>query len=361
MPSGAETEITATEISATGEFAVAAAQAGAALAEGAARSFFLAPWWWCTMLAAGVPPGARPHFLLHDGCLLPLWQGPGARLESLAGPYTCVFQPLFPAATTAAAIRRHGAALAQPLRRAGVVQLDAIDGEASWVAPFLAGLRDGGLHPLRFDHFGNWHEPLAGRGWDAYLAARSGALRETIRRKGRQTSGIQTGGVAFERVTGGPGLEAAIAGYEDVYARSWKVAEPFPRFNAEMMRAAAGAGALRLGLLRAGATVIAAQIWIVANGSAMVVKLAHDEAFRKLSPGTVLTARMVRHMIEDDHAEELDFGRGDDPYKELWTTQRRQRVGFVLANPWRPAGALAIARHLAGRLRRGFGPRGFGQ
>lgn len=345
MPSGAETKITA-----TGDFAVAMAPAAAALAEGAARSFFLAPWWWRTMLAAGVPPGSRPRFLVHDGCLLPLWEGPGARLESLAGPYTCVYQPLFPPGATADAIRRHGAALARPLRRAGVVRLDAIDGEASWVAPFLAGLREGGLQPLRFDHFGNWHEPVAGRGWDDYLGARSGALRETIRRKGRKSSGVE-----FERVTGGPGLEAAIAGYEDVYARSWKVAEPFPRFNAEMMRAAAGAGALRLGLLRAAGTVIAAQIWIVANGSAMVVKLAHDETFRKLSPGTVLTARMIRHMIEDDRAGELDFGRGDDPYKELWTTHRRQRVGFLLANPWRPAGALAIAQHLAGRLRRGFG------
>ena len=345
MPSGTNPEITV-----TGDFAVAAAQAGEALAEGATRSFFLAPWWWRTMLGAGVPPGARPRFLIHDGCLLPLWEGPGSRLESLAGPYTCVFQPLFPAGTTAASIRRHGTALAWPLRRAGVVRFDAIDGEASWLPPFLAGLRDGGLHPLRFDHFGNWHEPVAGRDWDAYLGARSGALRETIRRKGRKTSGI-----AFERVTGGAGLEAAIAGYEDVYARSWKVAEPFPRFNAEMMRSAADAGALRLGLLRAAGTVIAAQIWIVANGSAMVVKLAHDEAFKKLSPGTVLTARMIRHMIEDDRALELDFGRGDDPYKELWTTQRRQREGFLLADPWRPVGALAIARHLAGRLRRNFG------
>ena len=47
----------------------------------------------------------------------------------------------------------------------------------------LAGARAGGLVPLRFDHFGNWREELAGRDWAAYLASRPGALRETIRRR----------------------------------------------------------------------------------------------------------------------------------------------------------------------------------
>ena len=118
------------------------------------------------------------------------------------------------------------------------------------------------------------------------------------------------------------------------------------------MREAADAGALRLGLLEQDGQVIAVQIWIVANGSATVVKLAHDEAFKPLSPGTVLTARMIRHLIDEERVNELDFGRGDDAYKALWTTARRQRIGLVLANPWRLEGATAILRQTAGPLRR---------
>ncbi len=331
---------------------VAAPVEGSALAAGAAASFFLAPWWWRTMLAAGVPAGQRARVLLAErqGGLLPLWTGGGGGLEGLAGPYTALYQPLFPADITPAGIRDAAVAWAGPLRQAGLVRLDALDGEAAWLAPFVAGLRAGGLRALRFDHFGNWHEPLEGRGWETYLAARSGALRETIRRKSRRAAGVD-----FELVDGGGGLEAGIVGYEDVYARSWKVPEPFPAFTATMMREAAAQGVLRLGLLRAEGVVIAAQIWIVANGSAMVVKLAHDEAFKRLSPGTVLTARMIRHMIEAEPVTELDFGRGDDPYKELWTTRRRQRIGYMFANALHPAGAMAVLRHVAGQIRRRIG------
>jgi CelD/BcsL family acetyltransferase involved in cellulose biosynthesis len=108
-------------------------------------------------------------------------------------------------------------------------------------------------------------------------------------------------------------------------------------------------------------------MWVVHDGVAAVLKLAHDEAHKALSPGTVLTARMVMHLLGTGEASTnevstgetsnggvttLDFGRGDDPYKRLWASARRQRIGVMLASPWHPAGAALIARHLAGRLRR---------
>jgi len=95
--------------------------------------------------------------------------------------------------------------------------------------------------------------------------------------------------IAFEIVTRPEDIESGIAAYESVYARSWKVPEPFPRFNAQMMRHAAGIGVLRLGLLHArpdsgGSNPIAVQLWIVMNGQASVLKLAHDAAYKALSP-----------------------------------------------------------------------------
>ena len=331
------------------DFAATEARCAALLTAGAAESFFLAPWWWRTMLAAGMQGGETARFIIAEEAgmprmLLPLRVARDGTTESLTGPYTCFYRPLFASDLDAAGIERAGRVAAQALRGAAVVRLDAIDGAAAWLPPFEAGLRAGGLRPLRFAHFGSWHEPVTA-GWDAYMAARPGGLRETVRRKLKRDKGVTLDIITTE------GLEAGIAAYEEVYARSWKVPEPFTRFNGEMMREAAAAGALRLGILRSEGQVIAAQIWIVANGAAMVVKLAHDEAFKPLSPGTVLTARMIRHLLEEG-IQRLDFGRGDDPYKQSWTTRRRQHIGIVLANPWRPRGAATILRHVAGQWRR---------
>ena len=82
-----------------------------------------------------------------------------------------------------------------------------------------------------------------------------------------------------------------------------------------------------------------------------MLKLAHDEEAKGISPGTVLTAMMVRRLLEKERLTELDFGRGDDPYKALWVSRRRQRIGVVIASPWRPTGITLIARHLLGRTR----------
>ena len=197
----------------------------------------------------------------------------------------------------------------------------------------------------RFDHFVNRYEPIAGRRWADYLNDRPGALRETVRRKLKRCARE----TRLETFAGQPQLERGIEAFESVYRASWKQPEPFPRFNAALMRDAAGRGALRLGVLWAGDLPAAAQFWIVADGCATVVKLAHDEGFRPLSPGTVLTAMMVRHLLDEERIESLDFGRGDDPYKALWTTQRRQRIGLLLMNPRRPSGLLAIARGVLAR------------
>ncbi len=84
-----------------------------------------------------------------------------------------------------------------------------------------------------------------------------------------------------------------------------------------------------------------------------MLKLAHDEAQRALSPGTVLTAWMIAGLIEEG-VRTLDFGRGDDPYKQLWTTQRSARVGLVLARPWSVAGGAALGWQWASDALRGL-------
>ena len=327
-------------------------------AAGARHSFHLGRPWFQAVLAEAMPPGARPLFLLcrpenrptgnGSGVLFPLRTlAGGGRLEALSTPYSCLYQPLAAPAATAAELCAAGQAFARFCRGRGQVRLDALDAHWWGLPPLLEGVQAAGLVALRFDHFGNWHEEVAGRSWADYLAARPGALRETIRRRLGQAE--RDPAIALEMIDSPAGLEAGIAAYEEVYARSWKQAEPFPRFSAVLMRAAARAGALRLGLLRLNGRPIAAQYWTVVGGTATVLKLAHDEAARARSPGTVLTAAMIRSLLEREGVAELDFGRGDDAYKALWSSRRRQRIGVMLANPRGLAGLLALGRHRLGR------------
>ncbi len=324
----------------------------AALFTAAAADFFATGAWWRSVLAAGMPEGADPCFLLCSDerqpvAIVPLIRIDGGRtLQSLTNPYTCLWHPLLAPNLDPSAIRGVGQALGRFCRRWPTVRLEAMAGDFPASESLLAGARRAGVFAARYAHFGNWHEPIAGRSFDQYLSARPGALRETVRRK------LRRAGATLEIVSTSDALSAGIAAYEDIYARSWKVPEPYPRFNAEMMHQAASIDALRLGLLHANGRAIAAQIWIVFAGRATVLKLAHDESDKELSPGTVLTALMLRELIDRERVAEIDFGRGDDAYKQLWTTQRRQRIGVLLSNPLRPSGLAALARQWAGAARR---------
>ena len=309
--------------------------------------------WYGAVCAAAIPAGDRPVFLLLEQAgqpvaIVPLLQAAGG-LGSLQTPYTCLWHPLFARDAGDALVRAAGRAFAGYCRGA-VTRLDALDPKASYLRPFLAGARGRGLVALSFAHFGNWYCSVEGIDWPAYLAVRPGKLRQTIRRKTKRFLGSEGG--SFDVVVGANGLEDGLKAYSQVYARSWKEPEPFADFVPSLMRACAMDGSLRLGVLRQAGEAIAVQFWIVREGWAAVQKLAHDEARKSLAPGTVLTGLMIRQLLERDGISELDFGRGDDPYKKDWTGLRRQRAGVLLVDPLTPTGLLAIAKHGVGLLRK---------
>jgi hypothetical protein len=313
---------------------------------------FASRFWYDCMLAHALPAGAEPVLALcgpDEGLLVPLLRQ-GGRWGALVTPYSLEWHPLVAPEQGAAQRAAAGRGLARLLRGQPPMRLDTLDAEATGLSDMLEGLRSAGIAIGRYGHFGNWHQRLApGGGWEDYLAARPPALRNTIRRKLRRAEER----FGFELVRGpGPALEAAIAAYTTVRERSWKPSEPFPDFDAALLRAAAPRGLMRIGLLRrADGEPVAAQYWLLSGGRAALLKLAHDEAARADSPGTVLTALMIRHLIEVDAAAELDFGRGDDAYKTLWAAERRQRIGLTLSDRWHPAGFVEWARHCVSQAR----------
>ena len=317
----------------------------------AATGFFSTRVWWETVLKHAMPPGAVPRFVLIRDATAPRALFPmvrdGAGFRNLTTAYTCLYDPLVAPDADRAAVF---AAFARACRGQSTTRLDALD--MALEPALVQGARTAGLFAARFDHFGNWHEDIGGLDWPGYLARRPGALRETIRRRTRRAERLA--GARFQMFQDTADMEAGIAAFETVYARSWKEPEPFPAVNPAQIRAAASLGLARLAIWWIGDTPAAAQFWVVEPHQATVLKLAHDEAFKAHSPGTVLTAWTIRHMIEQEHAPALDFGRGDDAYKRDWALSRRQRSGLLLIDPRKPAGAFALARHALGRLRARF-------
>ncbi len=278
--------------------------------------------WIEATLDAALPGGAVPRLVLLEGAtpplsgplcgpvsgplaVVPLLALPGGAWHSLTTPYTCLYRIVGDPALDDAGWRVAGRAAAPLVRRHGPVRLEALDPEARGFAAFLRGLRAGGVVTLPYAHFGNWHESVAGLDWQAYLASRAGALRETVRRRLRAAE--RDGSIRMQVAREPAEIPAALAAYEAVYARSWKAPEPFPRFNAALLPRLAAAGWLRLGVLWHGEEPVAAQYWTVWGGIATVLKLAHDEQHKALSPGTVLTALMIRRLLDEERRPRAGF------------------------------------------------------
>jgi hypothetical protein len=327
---------------------------------GAAENVFLSRWWLETVAAAGLDDGdtlALGVLQSGDGWPLALLPARYTRrrsrplrireLASLTGMYAANFHPLVGRNVTDADVARSfGMELGNALARSDILHFDAMDADWPALGVFTSGLREAGFIVAQYDHFGNWYEELRGRSFDEYLLARDGAMRETLRRKARA---LAQKGASYEIVSGDDRIQEGLAAYNAVYSRSWKIPEPYPRFHERLIRGASRKGVLRLGICRIGDRPVAIQLWIVWRQCGTVLKLAHDEELKRLSPGTVLLGHMIRNLMQTDAVTEINFGRGDDSYKRLWTSQRRQRIGLIAANPRSATGLAVLSRHFAGR------------
>ena len=270
-------------------------------------------------------------------------------LRTLAG-FTTVYSPLFslvrrPGADEAAIARALAAALAD--ERWDCIHLKALEPAAPEFVALHQALREQGRIVQPYLGFGNWFETTAGTSFDAYLARRPAALINTLRRKEKKLG--KQAGLRFRRYRDPAEADEGIAAYQRVYANSWKQPEPYPQFMPALIRTAADLGALRLGVVWIGEEPVAAQVWVTWRGRATIFKLAHDRRCDALSVGSVLTMWMMRDALEEDRVGEVDFGVGDDPYKRIWLSQRRERWGLLALSPQTARGLLGIVRHLGGR------------
>lgn len=207
----------------------------------------------------------------------------------------------------------------------------------------LRALRDEGFLVDRFFSFGNWYVPVSSQTFEQYVQGRP----RTGSRQRKKL--LPSARFRFSLVTQPEEVERAMADYERVYRSSWKAGEPHPGFMPGLARRCAEQGWLRLGIAYLDGEPAAAQLWIVADGTASIFKVAYDQRFAKESVGTLLSSLIMEHVIDRDKVAVVDYLTGDDGYKKDWMTHRRERWGIVAFNPRTVRGLLCAAWHFGGR------------
>ena len=331
-------------------------------------TFFQITDWFELLAQHGLPAGTPLQWLLvtHDGSLvlgLPLIQQPG-RLTSLSNFYTPLYAPLLlhdgltasdwpidslPAralSATARFLRHHKPGPA-------VIQLQPLDTAGAFYPAMRSALTIAGYAVDHYFCFGNWSLPCTGLSFADYFAQRPSALQNTVHRARKKLDRAGPWTVDIHTQSGEL-LDAAISAFETIYQRSWKPAEAFPDFVRRLCVLAAQKSKLRLGVLSLNGVAIASQIWLVDQGKAYIFKLAYDLDAAHFSPGSLLTATLMEHVLDFDAVDEIDYLSGDDAYKQDWMSHRRERHGLIAFDLAMPRGIFAAARHYGGKKLRAW-------
>lgn len=271
--------------------------------------------------------GMTPHYVVARSAnglaLLPMQKSAGT-LSSLVNWYTFRWRPLVTPGADAAMLYE---AIARDLaRRCWRVSLSCLPEEDGTGSTLTLAFRKAGWLTRCVSHDSNHVLHLAGRSYADYLASLPGKLRTTLKRKsGRVECTIHR---SFSH--------KAWDSYVSIYNDSWKPDEGSPDFLQAFAQAEAEAGRLRLGLATIDGEAVAAQLWTVENGTAYIHKLAHRESARSASPGTVLSAALFAQVIDQDKVALVDFGTGNDAYKQDWMEDVRPRYRLEAMRPYSP-------------------------
>ena len=259
------------------------------------------------------------------------------RLTALANYYSFSYAPVFESAddmsVREALLRQIARGLRGAVGRIGLYPLIDNDGDAM---PELLrrAFAAAGWIALLTDQNSNYMVDINGRSFDTYWKARPGALRTSVKRKGRAAR------YEFEIHRGIS--EGLWEDYCSVYAASWKNAEPYPNMIHAIATDAVQRDALRLGIARRAGRAVAAQLWTIDGSTACIHKIAHDNAEDTHSPGTLLSHHMFAHMIDHEKVSRIDYGTGDNAYKRDWMERTRPMLRLDCFDPkkasqWMPA------------------------
>ena len=275
-------------------------------------------------------------------CWLFLAQRGLSEAVSVSSWYSFAFRPVIAGSAPPALLEAIASRLRESRSVPSIVTLAPVpraDGSSDLIT---RAFRKNGWIALRSQSSTSWTANVAGKSFETYWAERPGQLRSTFQRKSKKSSITTKILTEFS--------ETGWSDYESVYGDSWKPEEGAAAFLREMAAYESDAGRFRLGLASLDGQVIAAQFWVVVDGVAYIHKLAHREEFRDLSPGTILSHALFRHVIDIDLVGLIDFGTGNDRYKADWMDRSDPLDTIRLFKKSSPRALLTAARERVSAL-----------
>jgi CelD/BcsL family acetyltransferase involved in cellulose biosynthesis len=174
--------------------------------------------------------------------------------------------------------------------------------------------------------------------FNTYLSGLSAKHRANLRNRDRRLAKV--GEIELETVTGGPGLDEALAEGLKLEAAGWKgkagtailEAEDTERFYSEFSKTAALRGWLTLHFLKVAGKRVAFDYGLTYQKRLYLLKAAYDPTFAAYSPYTQLLQRVLSHAFEEKMLE-LDFLGAADRWKFDWTGTARPHEWLFLMPP----------------------------
>ncbi len=231
---------------------------------------------------------------------------------------------------------------------------DALPADAGLSAAFAAQSSRFLSHRLGTDQ--RAHALELGASFQHYLAQWNARSRYKL---ARSTRLLETRGAISVECCRSPGeLDDFWRGAVRIHRRSWHHTQSAElggdaRWYRRVLADFAERGWLRSYLLYCGGAPCAFAVGYQARGVYHYQEVAYDPAFAVCSPGTVLFLRLLEDLFAHDRPKRLDFGVGDDPYKERFGTHSEPITSGLLFRASR-RNTLRIAAH---ELLRRWGPR----
>jgi hypothetical protein len=260
----------------------------------------------------------------------------GDKMQSLSNWYSMIFRPVFSGEPDRQVVAAMARRLAKSNAIAPKLTLSTVPSRDGSSDMLVSAFAANGWWVFRSTTSVSWTINVAGKTFDEYWSERPGELRSTYKRKLKKAQIVCEVHTVLS--------DDLWAEYDSVYEDSWKPAEGTIAFLKDMAETESALGALRLGFARVDGQAIAAQLWIVVNGVAYIHKLAYRTDFDAVSPGSILSHDMFRHVIDIDKVSVIDFGTGNDRYKADWMDRCDDLDTIQLFKKNSPAGWMGAAR-----------------